>query len=126
MSLYDKITEMVEEEVNKRLVSMMNEYVDVISKKHCISAELLLKDIPGSFTGTICKGIKHDGRRCIYKGVYDGYCRFHMKHPNPGENRVIPRTNAHTHGPDQMFVHGCPGCEISKELIDLRTMFGNE
>ena len=45
MSLYDKIIELFEEEVNQRIVSIMNEYVTIISKKHGISLDLLLKDI---------------------------------------------------------------------------------
>jgi len=126
MSLYEKIGDLIDEEVNQRLVAMMNEYVDIISKKHGISAELLLKDIPEPFTGSICKGIKNDGRRCPYKAVYNGFCRHHTKNSNRGEFRVIPRTNSHIHGPDQMYVKGCPGCEVSKELIDLNTMIGNE
>ena len=42
MSLYDKIMDIVDEELNQRLVTMMNEYVTVISKKHGISLDLLL------------------------------------------------------------------------------------
>ncbi len=126
MSLYGRITDIVEEEINQRLVVMMNEYVNIISKKHGISTELLLKDIPEPFTGAICKGIKNDGHRCQFKGIYEGYCRHHTKNQKRGELMRIPRTTSHIHGPDQMYVKGCPGCEISNELIDLNTMIGNE
>jgi hypothetical protein len=126
MSLYEKIGDLIDEEVNHRLVAMMNEYIEIISKKHGISTELLMKDIPGPFTGTICKGVKNNGHRCQFRGVFDGYCKHHIKNNNRGEFRVIPRTNSHIHGPDQMYVKGCPGCEVSKELIDLNTMIGNE
>jgi len=126
MSLYEKITNIIDDEVNQRLVAMINEYVDIISKKHGISATLLMKDIPESFSGAICKGIKNDGYRCTFKGVYDGYCRHHTKTQKYCETVRIPRTNSHIHGPDQMYVKGCPGCEISNELIDLHTMIGNE
>ena len=74
MSLYDKIIELFEEEVNQRIVSIMNEYVTIISKKHRISLDLLLKDIPEIFSGTICKGTKNDGRRCTFRGTNNGYC----------------------------------------------------
>jgi len=50
MSLHDRIADIVDEELNARLVSMMNEYVEIISKKHGISMDLLLKDIPEIFS----------------------------------------------------------------------------
>ena len=37
MSRYEKIDVLIDEEINQRLVAMMNEYVDIISKKHGIS-----------------------------------------------------------------------------------------
>jgi hypothetical protein len=126
MSLYDKIMELFEEEINQRIVSIMNEYVTIISKKHGISLDLLLKDIPDTFSGTICKGTKTDGRRCTFKGARNGYCKHHSDQHNRLNCMSIARTNIHTHGPEQPFVHGCPGCERSKELIDLSTMIGNE
>jgi len=46
MNLHEKIADIVDEELNERLVSMMNEYIEIISKKHGISMDLLLKDIP--------------------------------------------------------------------------------
>src|SRR6056300_889466 len=110
MSMYERIMDIFDDELNERLVAMMNEYVEIISKKHGIAMDLLLKDIPKTFSGTVCKGTKkNDGRRCTFRAGRDGYCKHH-----------------HTHGPEQGFVEGCPGCAISKELIDLNTMIGNE
>jgi len=127
MNLHDKIADIVDEELNERLVSMMNEYIEIISKKHGISMDLLLKDIPETFSGTICKGTTNDGRRCTFRGIRSGYCRYHSTQGNRLKYRSsIPRTNSHIHGPEQMYVKGCPGCEISNELIDLDTMIGNE
>ena len=77
MSVSDRIMDIFDEELNERLVSMMNEYIDIISKKHGISMDLLLKDIPETFSGTICKGTKVDGRRCTFRGIHSGYCRHH-------------------------------------------------
>lgn len=34
MSRYEKIDVLIDEEINQRLVAMMNEYVDIISKKN--------------------------------------------------------------------------------------------
>jgi hypothetical protein len=119
MSLHEKITQMVDEELEERVNAILNEYALTISKKHAIPLELLLKDIPGSFVSTTCKGTKSDGRRCTFKAIHSGYCG---KHKSQGErvcHRVLSSSSLHNHGPEQMFVRGCPGCASSKELIDL-------
>lgn len=127
MSLYDKIIELFEEEVNERLVGMMNEYIEIISKKHGIAMDLLLKDIPKTFSGTICKGTRTDGKRCTFKGIHDGYCGHHVtQHTQRLKMVSIHRTHAHTHGPEKSFVRGCPECEFSNGLIDYSTMVNNE
>lgn len=126
MSLHEKLAELFEEEVNQRLVSMMNEYVVIISKKHGISMDLLLKDIPETFSGTICKGTKNDGRRCTFRGTTEGYCKHHAAQIKRLKPMSISRTNSHNHSPDRGYVQGCPGCEFSNELIDLGAMISNE
>lgn len=126
MSLYEKIMDVIDEELNQRLVSMINEYATIVSKKHGISMELLLKDIPDTFSGTICRGTKHDGKRCTFKGVHDGYCKHHAVQKKRLQQSFVKRTNNHTHGPERFFVRGCPGCELSNELIDLGTIINNE
>jgi len=119
MNLHDKIIQIVDEELEERVNLIINEYALTISKKHAIPLELLLKDIPTSFVSTTCKGTKSSGIRCTFKAIHNGYCG---KHRNQGE-RVCHRTwsssSLHNHGPEHMFVRGCPGCEVSKELIDL-------
>jgi len=35
------------------------------------------------------------------------------------KKRELSSKDTHTHGPEQMFVRGCPGCEIKNGLIDL-------
>lgn len=122
MSLYDKITKLVDEELEERVNTIINEYAVTISKKHAISLELLLKDIPESFTTSTCKGTKSSGQRCIYKSVENGYCRKHKVQGDRICQRIYSSSSIHNHGPGQMFVKGCPGCETSKELIDLNTI----
>ena len=126
MNPYEKIMETVDEVLNERLVSMMNEYVDIISKKHGISIDLLLKDIPETFSGTICKGAKTDGRRCTCRGIHQGYCRHHAVQGTHLKHMPISRNHSHNHSPELMYVKDCPGCNSSNELIDLGTMIGNE
>ena len=77
MSLHEKITQIVDEELEERVNAILNEYAIKISKKHAIPLELLLKDIPTSFVSTTCKGTKSDGPRCYFMSLYNFYCRFH-------------------------------------------------
>ena len=119
MSLYEKITKLVNEELEDRVNSILNEYAEKISKKHAIPLELLLKDIPESYTSTICKGTKTDGHRCTFKAGMNGYCRHHKAQGDRLCQRSVSNSSLHNHGPDQMFVRGCPGCESSNGLIDL-------
>ena len=122
MSLSQKIIQLVDEELEDRVNTILNEYAETISKKHAISLELLLKDIPTTFVSTVCKGTKSDGHRCTFRSVNGGYCG---KHKTQGERvcqRIFTSSSLHTHGPEQMFVLGCPGCRSSNELIDLNTI----
>ena len=88
MSLHEKITQIVDEELEERVNAILNEYALTISKKHAIPLELLLKDIPTSFVSTTCKGTKSDGNRCTFRSMYNGYCRHHK---TQGE-RICQRT----------------------------------
>lgn len=120
MSFLDKISKLLDEEVEDRTNAAMSEYAMTISKKHGIALDLLLKDIPSTYTSTICKGTKgKGGQRCTFKAVSNGYCRHHMAQGDRICQRSFSSASVHNHGPEQMFVRGCPGCESSKELIDL-------
>lgn len=120
MSLYDNVVKLMDTELEDRINVVMNEYAEKISKKHGIPLELLLKDIPESYTVTMCKGTKNDGRRCGFKAVQNGYCRHHIAQGERICQRSFSSTGSiHNHGPEMMFVRGCPGCEASNGLIDL-------
>ena len=45
MSLYEKITKLVDEELEHRVNSILNDYAEILSKKHGISLDVLLKDL---------------------------------------------------------------------------------
>ena len=109
--IYDMIDEEANERVNKKL--------DEVSKVHGIPLDLLLRE---SDDVTICKGTKiKDGvtHRCSFKAVDSGYCKFHKVQGDKIKKRDLSSVNSHTHGPEQMFVRGCPACESKNKLIDL-------
>jgi hypothetical protein len=124
--LQDKITELIEQEVGERVGNLLGEYAETISKKHAVPLNLLLRDLPSIATVSLCKGIKFNGQRCLFKGTENGYCRHHKSQGEKIRVRSLSSSNLHTHGPEKMFVRGCPGCENSKGLIDLGSVFSNE
>jgi len=109
----------MDEEIEERINVVVNEYAEKISKKHAIPLEHLLKDIPESYTITTCKGTKNNGQRCGFKAAANGYCRHHKAQGERLCQRTMSNSSLHNHGPEQMFVRGCPGCESSNGLIDL-------
>ena len=126
MSLHDKITKLVEEELDDRVNSIITEYAEKISKKHAIPLALLLKDIPENYTSTICRGTKSNGDRCTFRSIYNGYCRHHKTQGEKICQRSLSTSSLHNHGPSSMFVKGCPGCQSSNGLIDLVPIITNE
>ena len=120
MSLYDNVVKLMDEALEERINVVVNEYAEKISKKHGIPLEQLLKDIPESYTITTCKGTKNNGQRCGFKAFENGYCGHHASQGHRVCQRVFSSTGSiHNHGPEIMFVRGCPGCEASNGLIDL-------
>jgi hypothetical protein len=119
MSMYDKVVKLMDEELEERINNVVNDFAIKISKKHGIPLEQLLKDIPDSYTITTCKGTKNNGQRCGFKAFENGYCRHHSQQGQRICQQSFPNSTLHNHGPDKMFVKGCPGCEFSNGLIDL-------
>ena len=121
MSMYDKVVKLMDEELEERINVIVNEYAIKISKKHGIALEQLLKDIPSSYTNTTCKGSTNNGQRCTFRASENGYCQRHIIQGKRVCQRIFSNSGSslHNHGPEKMFVKGCPGCESSNELIDL-------
>ncbi len=126
MTLHNKIVELVEQEVNERVSTLLGEYAENISRKHAISLDILLRDLPSIANVSLCKGTKSNGQRCLFKANESGYCKHHTIQGEKLRHRSLSSSNLHTHGPEKMYVPGCPGCENSKGLIDLGSVLSNE
>tara|TARA_B110000459_G_scaffold129784_1_gene142026 strand:- start:65 stop:535 length:471 start_codon:yes stop_codon:yes gene_type:complete len=122
-AISEHIYEMVDEEVNQNYTERLNKKLEDISKVHAIPLDLLLRDLTDTNNDHICKGVRmaKDGinRRCAFRALEGGYCKFHRVKGDKIKKRELSSKNTHTHGPEQMFVKGCPGCENKNELIDL-------
>lgn len=119
MSFNEKLLKFIDEELDEKVNSAINEYAKIISKKHGIYLKDLLKDIPESYSNTFCKGTKNNGERCGFKASENGYCKHHKLQGERICQRIFATASNHNHGPETMFVIGCPGCQNKKELIDL-------
>ena len=131
-SAIQKITDLVNDEIQKGVGEKLTKYAEYVSRRYDISLPLLLDDmrnldiieIPkmdhGNETTTHnqCLGTKATGSRCKLKGKHNGYCRWH-KDQKP---RRIPSRMAlceedivqHNHTLPPLFKSGCPACEKSR------------
>lgn len=119
------LSQIFEEEVEKRVNERLTQYVEKISKTHGISMELLLRDIPHISENLMCRGVKKDGHRCTRRGKNNGYCDTHLVQKKSFEPVSVVRSCGpmHTHGFPPIFMKGCPACEASStsnKLIDLK------
>jgi hypothetical protein len=125
MSLFEKLQELVEAEVQKQLMK----YAQIISKKHDISLKLLLRDIPSKIvtetateqvTTGQCLGITAAKRQCKVSGKHGGYCMRHVDQKKVMK-QVVSTDELVTLNPhvghimkECMYLIGCPACEKSR------------
>lgn len=116
MSLVDKIQELIEFEVQKRI----NQYAQVVSRRHDISLKLLLEDIKGvsGINPGQCMGLTAKKQQCRMSGPHDGYC---MRHHNQKKITTIVSPSMYNKHvghtlTESMFLQGCPACEKSKSI----------
>jgi Fe-S-cluster containining protein len=107
--IHDRITNYVEE--------FFDEYLSTVNKKHGISLELLLRDLPERFEQTRCKGLKKNGTRCTHKATDEGFCRWHVDQKRVKTvavmNRANQATTGHNHPMSIPYMHDCPACNPS-------------
>jgi hypothetical protein len=121
MSLIEKIQELIESEVQRRLMK----YAQVISKKHDISLKLLLQDLGTDNVGAEetktgqCLGITARKTQCKTSGKNGGYCARHISQKKEPPKKVpespVDKNKHIGHTMKEcMFLAGCPACEKSR------------
>lgn len=73
-----QITDMIEEEVNRRVAIRLNKSFAVISKLYNISLDRLIEDT-ADVECRFCKGQLKSKARCLKEPKANGYCNFHQK-----------------------------------------------
>jgi hypothetical protein len=128
-AINEHMYEMVEDEVSRYTEYKLSMTLENVSKTHGIPLDLLLRDVAETNKSGGCKGTKttiEGTKRCSFRAVHDGYCRYHKAQGERIKRRHLPSKNLHTHGPEQMNVSGCPGCENSNSYLDLNKLMCEE
>jgi hypothetical protein len=117
----DKLTELFEAEVEKRVNEKITAFVEQIAESYKIPISLLLRDAsvltPASDPDkkapeTTCLGVKSNGHRCRFRGKDGGYCNHHQtqkKKLSPIKVMSNPGL-CHNHSVPPLYQDGCPAC----------------
>jgi len=114
--MISEIEKLVDDEVERRIVSRLTKYAENISLVHGIPLRLVLRDIPKNDVGdTKCKGILKTGKRCSRNSKNDGFCLSHLHQKKTSEPITIVSDVVHNHSFPPLFQEGCPACEHTRK-----------
>lgn len=106
--------ELIEQEVERRVSERIGSLLDHISKTYDVNIKQLTRDATLTIKSEVCMGFTAKNARCgnkVCKKNNNGYCAKHQSQkPRMVRNVPTVEKSAHTHGPNIMFVDGCPGC----------------
>ena len=120
--IMNKIADLVEEEVENRVRTRVENLINKIAKRHGVSKRLLIEDADDPSTSKdpssvrLCMGTKTGGVPCKGIGKHNGFCRWHINQRRveaPPPPPPPPVTVEHTHTRPPMFMRGCPACDTS-------------
>ena len=130
-SAASQFSAIIDEEVKKAVNEKITEYIYYISKQYDISQKLLFHDLekiengnPDSsnkcdFKGGQCRGVNANGKRCVFIGKEQGYCKKHVTQKQVQRPTIMTNTSQtveHTHSfAECLFKIGCPACEKFKK-----------
>jgi len=121
-----RITQMMEEEVERRVAEKLKIVLEHVSKTYDVSIKQLMKDASIVHAdNSMCMGVTKQGKSCnrrSCKKSKNGFCHSHQgQKPRVVKTVTAPiESNLHNHDQGLFFVQGCPGCkEKPKVLIDI-------
>ena len=135
--MMDKIEQLIEDEVTRRLNEKLTNFVQYVSSTYEISLKILLRDVANlertcgecqpstSQSGKNCIGITAKGTRCSHVAKVGDYCGKHRSQM-PKIRKKLPISPSgtqkrHIHDMSTLFMEGCPACDSSnhKLLIEI-------
>jgi hypothetical protein len=132
-SVLSQVSDIIEDEVKRSVNEKLTEYIYYISKQYDISQKLLFQDLEKIENGTLdspkstdsenrdgqCRGVNASGKRCIFSGKCQGYCKKHTNQKKIQRPTIAQNTNQiipHTHSFSEcLYKIGCPACEKFKK-----------
>lgn len=113
MGIPEKVTQLINEEVEKRVQEKICEVVERVSKLYSVPLKVARRDlIDGS---VYCMGVKKDGKLCTSKAALDGYCMFHVNDSRPHKPITIKDEIRHNHVFPSPLQDNCQACAILKK-----------
>jgi hypothetical protein len=124
MGIPEKVTLLIENEVEKQTHERLCELVMKVSHLYSVPLKIARRDLLGD---TYCMGVKKNGKLCTNKSVKDGYCLHHVNDSRPNKPIEIKDTVRHNHVYPSPLQEGCPACDLlknreSNEFRDLSTI----
>ena len=137
MALLQALTQLFEEEMEKKMNEKLTKYVEYISKTYDISLKLLLNDLknvdalsaeaektqsqqkpakPGH-----CNGICVNGKICTKKGrAPTGFCKMHANQvrEKPAAMQIMVKSTEHNHPFPPLFSKNCPACAKKNKSME--------
>lgn len=125
MGIPEKVTLLIESEVERRAHEKMCEIVQKVSQLYSVPLKIARRDL---LDDTYCMGVKRSGKLCIHSAVKDGYCLHHVNDSRPHKPIVIKEAVRHNHVYPSPLQEDCPACALvkknreSNEFRDLSTI----
>jgi hypothetical protein len=121
MGITEKISVLLEAEVEKKTHEELCKIVEKVSKLYSVPLKIARRDLLDN--DAYCMGVRKNKKLCTNKSVKDGYCMFHLNDPRPNKPIDMKETVRHNHHFPSPPVDGCPACVI---LLAKKRSSGNE
>ena len=115
MGIPEKVTLLIETEVEKQTHERLCEIVEKVSRLYSVPLKIARRDLLGD---TYCMGVKKNGKLCTNKAVMDGYCMLHVNDSRPHKPITIKEAVRHNHVYPSPLKEGCPACALVKKSRD--------
>ena len=118
-----KLKRIVRERIDEYIEDYIHEYLQKLHRRHGISLENLLRDLPENLASRRCRGVQKNGKRCQKQSIEDGYCALHAEQGRSLRGRtqiamVTPAETGHTHPMTIPYVDTCPACNPTRRAVD--------
>ena len=118
-----RILQILEEEVEKRVNERLAQVIEKISQTYDISLRQLMRDVAviEDQPSTVCRGLTAKGKQCRHIAKKDGYCYQHVRQ-KPVQHVTVrqssqPTVLQHTHTLPPLYLAGCPACEKNRTVM---------